>query len=160
MTCMAGDIEQRHFWQWRDAYCQYAAFYRCAINDAQLRRLWQWLTCEPPQVFGIVAESGGELWGIAHWRVHPHPLAGRMTAYLDDLFVLPDRRGIGIGKMLTEECALRASKSGCNRLRWATAKDNFNAQKLYDKIAKRTGWLIYDLDIAPDIGAGEGAKNQ
>lgn len=154
MAVAAVDVDGRHWRQWRDAYCQYADFYRKEITDAQLRQLWQWLTMTPPKVFGVVAEDGDDVAGIAHWRVHPHPLAARMTAYLDDLFVMPKRRGCGIGKMLIKECASRAAKQGCNRLRWATAIDNINAQKLYDKIADKTDWLIYDFNINEDEDGG------
>ncbi len=141
-------IEERHRPQWREAYRQYAAFYETKTDAAKLRRLWYWLTDYPPQVFGLAAENKeGELFGIAHWRIHPHPLAGRLTAYLDDLFVFPQRRGCGAGKLLIAECARRAKKEGCRRLRWATAESNAGAKKLYDAVARRTDWVIYDLDI-------------
>ncbi len=58
-----------------------------------------------------------------------------------------EARGRGVGRALIEALADRGRNEGWLRLYWQTARDNETAQKLYDKLAARTDWLRYDLDL-------------
>ena len=88
---------------------------------------------------------GGEVLGLAHFCVQRNPLRAARLLYLHDLYVLPSARGLGIGGRLVGAVAEIARAEGCLRVRWATHAENARAQKLYDKLAKRTSWVIYDL---------------
>ena len=88
---------------------------------------------------------GGEVLGLAHFCVQRNPLRAARLLYLHDLYVLPSARGLGIGGRLVGAVAEVARAEGCLRVRWATHAENARAQKLYDKLAKRTSWVIYDL---------------
>jgi len=61
--------------------------------------------------------------------------------------VREEARGRGVGRALIEALADRGRNEGWLRLYWQTARDNETAQKLYDKLAERTDWLRYDLDL-------------
>jgi ribosomal protein S18 acetylase RimI-like enzyme len=67
---------------------------------------------------------------------------------MNDLFVQPDARGSGMAEALIEECRVRAGRRGCVSLEWATAADNLQAQKVYDRVGGRREdqWVTYSLD--------------
>lgn len=65
-------------------------------------------------------------------------------AIMNDLYTVPQMRGLGIGKLLIEHCHTFAKSHGAARLQWTTAIDNTQAQKLYDSFpASKSSWLIY-----------------
>lgn len=66
------------------------------------------------------------------------------VAVLNDLYVLPDFRGKGIGRQLIEHCRRYAAEKGAARLQWITAPDNEQAQKLYDSMnVTKSTWHHY-----------------
>ena len=64
---------------------------------------------------------------------------------MNDLFVAPDERNVGLGRALLRECYGFARANGCAVLSWITAQDNARAQALYDKLATRTTWVTYEM---------------
>ncbi|MCL5066856.1 MAG: GNAT family N-acetyltransferase [Thaumarchaeota archaeon] len=70
------------------------------------------------------------------------------TLYLEDIFVLQDFRGQGVGKQLFLKCAREAVKQGCGRMEWSVLTWNRNAIRFYEKLgAKRLKeWYYYRLD--------------
>ena len=74
-------------------------------------------------------------------------LADRV-AVLNDLFVLPEQRGQGIGKQLIEHCQSYATKRDCARLQWLSSQDNKQAQALYDSLeTNKSPWYFYTSKI-------------
>jgi len=67
--------------------------------------------------------------------------------YLEDLFVLPEYRRLGIGKRLLKHCVQLAVDRGCGRLEWTCLDWNVNAQAVYDGIGARRmhDWLLYRM---------------
>jgi ribosomal protein S18 acetylase RimI-like enzyme len=56
---------------------------------------------------------------------------------LNDLFVVPEARGQGLGRALLLEAASIARRRGASRLKLSTAVTNLSAQRLY----KSLGWI-------------------
>ena len=56
---------------------------------------------------------------------------GRPGIYLEDLFVLPEFRGLGIGKGLLQRVAAVAVEKECGRLNWAVLDWNTPAIDFY-----------------------------
>jgi len=69
------------------------------------------------------------------------------VCYLEDLYVVGEMRGQGIGRALIENLTSRGREAGWHRIYWTTARDNTKAQILYDKISDRTGSVLYDIDL-------------
>ena len=63
--------------------------------------------------------------------------------YLQDLFVADDARGGGVGRALIEHVYAEARRRGASRVYWSTHESNHNAMQLYDRIAERSGFIIY-----------------
>ena len=65
--------------------------------------------------------------------------------FLDDLFVNPDHRGQRIGEKILNELKKISKSKGWNLIRWITHNDNAKAKSLYDRVAKKTSWDLYEL---------------
>ena len=90
----------------------------------------------------------GELLGYACLYWHLSSLAAAETVLMNDLFVLDDARGQGVGRALIEASAAVARERGAHSLEWATAPDNTRAQALYDSTgATQETWLSYELSL-------------
>ena len=72
---------------------------------------------------------------------------GRPGIYLEDLFVVPEDRGSGIGRALLEQLARLAVDRGCGRLEWAVLDWNRDAIAFYDRLGARpnSDWTVYRL---------------
>ncbi len=69
------------------------------------------------------------------------------TCYLQDLFTNEAARGNGIGRALIEAVYERAKIAGSPRVYWQTHESNVTAMKLYDKVAERSGFVVYHTQI-------------
>ena len=142
------------FFAWLDLYEQYAAFYETTLSDQKALLLWSWLTAPDHEEDGLVAVDDGRIVGLAHMREFPRPLEGDRGLFLDDLFVLEDKRGTGIGRSLIAAVRDRAQERGLGVVQWITARDNTDAQQVYDSVATRTSWVTYEIDlVAAQAGA-------
>jgi GNAT superfamily N-acetyltransferase len=134
--------------QWRRLYDGYAAFYKVPMNDEIAERVWGWINDPAHSVEALVARTGeGRLVGLAHFRSMPRPLNGSTAGFLDDLFVDPEFRGGRVADRLLTALADVARTRGWTVIRWLTADDNYRARGVYDRHAKRTMWITYQMDL-------------
>ena len=70
---------------------------------------------------------------------------GRPGIYLEDLFVMPEVRGKGIGKIMLSFLAGLAIERGCARLEWSCLDWNEPSIKFYKKqgAIPMDGWTVY-----------------
>lgn len=61
----------------------------------------------------------------------------RPGLYLEDLFVVPERRGRGVGKALLLHLAKLANERGCGRMEWSVLDWNESAIKFYEGLGAR-----------------------
>jgi GNAT superfamily N-acetyltransferase len=65
--------------------------------------------------------------------------------YLEDLFVVPDKRGLGYGKALLKHLAGLAQTRGCGRFEWRVLDWNEPSIKFYESIGgeiMKEWWLV------------------
>jgi GNAT superfamily N-acetyltransferase len=79
----------------------------------------------------LMAEHDGQPAGFALFFYNYSTWMGRPGIYLEDLFVLPELRGRGIGKALLERVAAVALEKGCERLQWEVLDWNTPAIDFY-----------------------------
>lgn len=84
-----------------------------------------------PYYFCLIAESNGTPAGFALYFFNYSTWLGRPGLYLEDLFVLPEFRGLGIGKALLQRVAAIAVEKGCPRLQWEVLDWNTPAIDFY-----------------------------
>jgi len=140
--------EARDRRQWAALYAGYAAFYEVAQTAEMRAAVWGWLHDPASPLEGRVAEdAAGRLVGLAHFRPYLRPLAATTGGFLDDLFVAPEARGQGVAEALIHAVSEAGRARGWSVLRWITAEDNARARRVYDRLARRTGWVTYDLPL-------------
>jgi len=71
-----------------------------------------------PKVFCEIAEHDGSPVGFALWFYTYSTFQGRHGIWLEDLFVDPEARGLGIGKALLVGLAQRCVREGLGRFEW------------------------------------------
>lgn len=82
------------------------------------------------EVIFVVNDEGKEV-GMALFFHNFSTFLGRAGIYLEDLFVLPEYRHQGFGKMLLHALAQICVERGCGRLEWSCLKWNTNALDFY-----------------------------
>ncbi len=132
---------------WRQLYNGYATFYKREMTDDIAENVWRWLNDPTHEVNGIIALADGKPAGLAHFRRMPSPLRGEDVGFLDDLFVNPELRGMGIAQALFEQLREEAKARNWALVRWLTADDNYRARGLYDTLSKKTLWNTYEMVI-------------
>ncbi len=103
---------------------------------------------EKHPVAGLVASIGGNLVGLAHYRPMPSPLRGEDIGFLDDLFVAPAGRGLGVAERLILAVRDEGRRRSWDLIRWITRDDNYRARSVYDRVAEKTDWNLYELKCA------------
>ena len=139
------EIQLKDKRQWGKLYKGYADFYKVEMNDKILQTVWSWLHDKNHEVNGIVYEVDNKVVGLAHYRRMPRPLKGQDMGFLDDLFVTPEYRGRKIGEKLINRIKEISKSKGWNLIRWITRDDNTRAKSLYDRVAEKTNWDVYEL---------------
>jgi GNAT superfamily N-acetyltransferase len=84
-----------------------------------------------PFYFCLIADHDGQPAGFAFYFFNYSTWKGRPGLYLEDLFVQPEYRGLGIGKALLERVAAVAVENGCPRLQWEVLDWNTPAIDFY-----------------------------
>jgi GNAT superfamily N-acetyltransferase len=95
----------------------------------------------------LLAKSDDETVGFALFFHNYSTFLGRPGIYLEDLFVLPQSRGRGIGRMLLGALARLAVERGCGRLEWSVLDWNEAAIGFYQRMGARVmgEWRICRL---------------
>ena len=148
MTIEVRPVRDGDFFAWLELYSKYAEFYETELTDQRALVLWSWLTAPEHEESGFVAVDGDRIVGLAHVREFARPLEGDRGLFLDDLFVVEEERGSGVGAALIQKVRSLAEERGLGVVQWITAQDNSAAQSVYDSVATRTSWVTYEIDLA------------
>lgn len=87
-----------------------------------------------PVIEAVIAWEGERAAGFALYFHNFSTFLARRGLYLEDLFVIPEARGRGIGKALIRHCARLAVERGCGRFEWAVLDWNRPALEFYESI--------------------------
>ncbi|WP_102261490.1 GNAT family N-acetyltransferase [Mesobacillus jeotgali] len=116
-------------------------------NEAELKNLIQHLQYHPDSGLQFVAEKEGEIVGFATLYFTFSTLQVKRAAILNDLFVSADARGYRAGEQLFKKCLSHIRENNFAYMTWETAKDNYIAQSLYNKMGgKQSDWLVYEIE--------------
>ena len=99
----------------------------------------------------LIAEDSGEPVGFALFFHNFSTFLAQPGIYLEDLFVVPARRGQGIGQALLKALARTAAERGCGRLEWAVLDWNQDAIRFYERLGAKpnSDWTVYRLTGEP-----------
>lgn len=132
---------------WNALWAGYMAFYETAIAPEVTEVTWTRLTTSGG-ISGVLAiDADGNAIGFAHFIFHPTTWSTSDTCYLEDLFVAPAARGKRVGRSLIGAVADAARAKGATSLYWQTEEFNGTARRLYERVAKRTPFIRYRIDL-------------
>ncbi len=102
----------------------------------------------------LLAEWNGEGVGFALFFPNYSTFLAQPGIYLEDLFVKPEFRSRGIGKMLLREIARLARERNCGRFEWSVLDWNERALSFYRRLGAKpqSEWTVQRL-TAPEIRA-------
>jgi len=114
------------------ALAEYEKLTQLAVGSvAQLR---DELFAEHPVIEAALAWDAGRPLGFALWFHNFSTFLCRRGLYLEDVFVVPEARGRGIGKALLRHCARVALERGCGRFEWTVLDWNRPAIGFYESL--------------------------
>ena len=95
----------------------------------------------------VICEVDGAPVGFAIWFYNYSTWQARQGLYLEDLYVTPEHRGSGAGKMLLKHLARIAIAEGCGRFEWSVLDWNEPAIRVYEAIGAEplSEWTRYRL---------------
>ena len=113
-------------------------------TEEDLRRT---LFGDKPSAEVVIAEFDGQAAGFALFFTSYSTFLARPGIYLEDLFVLPELRGNGIGKALLTHLAGLAVERNMGRLDWSVLDWNEPAIRFYEQLGARglSDWTQYRL---------------
>lgn len=85
---------------------------------------------ESGEVMVLLGGNGPD--GFAQLRFRPSLYTGALDAYLEELYVVPERRGQGLGRALLEAAMGHAKERGAAHIDLGTSEDDVAARALYE----------------------------
>jgi GNAT superfamily N-acetyltransferase len=141
------DVLPDDFQEWKVLWDGYNTFYGrhgpTALRPEITQMTWSRFFDAYEPVHALVAVDGGALVGIANYLFHRSTIQIAPTCYLQDLFTSNATRGRGVGRALIAAVYERAVAASAGRLYWQTHESNSTAMALYDKLAERSGFVVY-----------------
>ena len=144
-------VQPSDFDQWKPLWDGYNAFYgrkdATALPEAITQSTWSRFFDSYEPVHALVAEQSGQILGLVHFIFHRSTISIQPTCYLQDLFTVEAARGKGVGRALIQGVYRLAADAGCARVYWLTHETNATAMKLYDKVAEKSGFVVYRKNL-------------
>ena len=140
-------VADNDFAGWKPLWDAYNSFYgrsgTTALPIDVTKTTWSRFFDANEPVHALVAEGPRGLLGIAHYLFHRSTTQIGPSCYLQDLYTADAARGKGIARALIQEVYGRAAAAGAPRVYWQTHESNTRAMALYDKVAEKSGFLVY-----------------
>lgn len=117
--------------------------------DAARASIARALFSAPPLAHLLLAERAGRALGFLTWNTSFPAARLGFRLVVEDLFVLAEARGRGVGRALLRALAARAPALGAAELAWTTESANLRAQDFYDALgARRLDKVVYRIEAA------------
>ncbi|MBS1523600.1 MAG: GNAT family N-acetyltransferase [Bacteroidetes bacterium] len=140
-------VTREDYDQWLPLWEGYNTFYGrsgpTALPEEITKITWGRFFDGYEPVHALVAESDGKLIGLTHYIFHRSTIAIGPNCYLQDLFTTESARGKGVARALITEVYEQARLTGSPRVYWQTHETNSTAMALYDKVAEKSGFVVY-----------------
>ncbi len=96
----------------------------------------------------LICEQDAKPIGFAVFFYNYSTWLGRNGLFLEDLYVTPDKRGVGAGKLLMQKLAQHAIEKQCGRFEWNVLDWNQTAIEFYESIGAKpqSEWIGYRLE--------------
>lgn len=139
-------IDSLSFSEWFPLWFDYVQPHITDSNLPLHRTTFERLTSDASALQGVVGWSDRPL-GFAHFYFEPSTWDVAEPCYLQDLYVAPDARGLGLSAFLVDAVVAIARARGSPAVHWRVRESNARAIAFYDRIAKRTDRLSYSIPL-------------
>ena len=141
------NIGENDFDDWRQMFVDFAILHDVSPTPEGVARTWGWL-CDPthPET-GLIVRVRDDVVGFVHYRLQPSALRGTQILYLDDLFIAEAHRGSGVADDMMDRLREIAQTHGCSAIRLDTHATNERARRFYQRHAKNTNWITYEMTV-------------
>jgi GNAT superfamily N-acetyltransferase len=128
---------------------------QCTVDESQISAA---LFGDSPTLRAHVAEVDGQVAAMALWFLNFSTWDGVEGIYLEDLFVRPPFRRLGLARGLLTALAKECVDNGYTRLSWAVLNWNTDAITLYDSVGgqPQSEWTTYRVS-GPELAALAGS---
>ncbi|MEO0342249.1 MAG: GNAT family N-acetyltransferase [Pseudomonadota bacterium] len=131
----------------KDAWCmlfkEYLTFYKTSKPKDVYDADWDRILDPATKMHSVIAWLDKDPVGLANYLYHDSFWEAEERCYLNDLLVLPQARGKGVGEALIKYVYDESETAGASMLYWTTAHENAVARKLYDRVADLTPFIKY-----------------
>jgi GNAT superfamily N-acetyltransferase len=132
---------------WEPLWRGYLAFYEKTVPEEVTEHTWRRLVVGA-EIRGFVAVDGaGAGLGLTQYYFHQSTWSIGGNCYLGDLYVSPAARGKRIGRRLIAAVTAAAKAHGASVLYWQTEEFNGTARRLYERVAKRSPFIRYQIEL-------------
>ena len=109
--------------------------------------------------YGVIGELDGKPIGMAVYFYNYSTWLGKNGLYLEDLYVSPEYRGLGMGKKLLSHLAAIALENDCGRMEWRVLDWNQPAIDVYEGLGAvaQPEWIGYRL-VGEELAKLAGAQ--
>ncbi len=133
--------------EWRRLWTAYLEFYGTSVTEEVYQKSFARLLSGGSGEFRcLIAELDGKPVGLTHFLYHRFMWSIEDTCYLMDLFCDPEIRGKGVGRKLINAVRDIAKQDGVPSVYWMTQEFNYRGRMLYDQLATKTPYLVYEMD--------------
>jgi len=148
-------IQRDNYHQWLPLWHAYNVFYgrpwgeggAPPVDPEVTAATWDRFFEDGEPLWALVAEVDGKLVGLVHYLFHRATNFIAPVCYLEDLFTAKAARGKGVGRALIEAVAAEAKAAGVSRVYWMTEETNATARRLYERVAAKTGDVVYRKEV-------------
>lgn len=101
-----------------------------------------------PSAEAVIVYDGDAPVAFAIYFLSYSSFTGLPNLYLEDIFVRPASRGLGVGRQLFAFLARRAAARGCGRMEWSVLNWNAPAIAFYEKLGAQPvcDWTVFHLN--------------
>lgn len=132
---------------WEPLWQGYNAFYERSVRAEVTDHTWDRLVKGGPIEGFLALDPAGAALGMTQFYYHPSTTSFGGNCYLQDLFVVPEARGRRVGRRLIAAVTTAAREKGAAVLYWQTEEFNGPARRLYERVAKRTPFIRYQIEL-------------
>jgi GNAT superfamily N-acetyltransferase len=100
-----------------------------------------------PYAEAVIARENQKPVGFALYYFSYTSFSAQPGLYLEDIFVRPPARGLGIGFQLIKFLAQKAIETNCARMEWSVLNWNEHAIRFYEKVSAEPvlDWTVFHL---------------
>lgn len=143
---------------WREMWVDYNSFYGAIVPENITESTWARIINPSSSIYALIAVDNSEIIGFANYVLHEYTWSEGVACLMDDLFVMPNKRGRGAAKLMVQRLINMGPEHNWTRVYWMTRIGNTTARSLYDKFCNADGFVRYTMSldgITPTAGNSE-----